>query len=61
MSQGTQSQRGNPLSPGRHKNIKFSDKMDEWSILARLQDYEAEKKQKAEQEKLRLQRLEVNN
>tara|TARA_B110000305_G_C19388994_1_gene613800 strand:+ start:714 stop:872 length:159 start_codon:yes stop_codon:yes gene_type:complete len=49
MSQGSR----NPLSPGRHKNIKFSDKMDEWSILARLQDYEAEKKQNAEKEKLR--------
>lgn len=48
MNMDNQSQGGNPLSPGRHKNIKFSDKMDEWSILARLQDYEAEKKQKAE-------------
>ena len=46
MSQGSR-------NPGRHKNIKFSDKMDEWSILARLQDYEAEKKQNAEKEKLR--------
>jgi hypothetical protein len=31
-----------------HKNIRFNSKMDEWSIMARLQDYEAEKKRERE-------------
>ena len=31
-----------------HKNIRFNPKMDEWSILARLQDFEDEKKRKLE-------------
>jgi hypothetical protein len=31
-----------------HKNIRFNAGMDEWSILARLNDYEAEKKKQKE-------------
>ena len=35
---------------GGHKNIRFNSKMDEWAILTRLQDYEAEMKIKKEKE-----------
>jgi hypothetical protein len=31
-----------------HKNIRFNPKMDEWSILARLADFEDEKKKEKE-------------
>jgi hypothetical protein len=37
----------------KHKNINFSPNMDEWAILTRLQDYEAEMKKKREQDELK--------
>ena len=34
----------NVSSRSGHKNIRFSPRMDEWSVLARLQDFDDEKK-----------------
>ena len=48
-------------STGRtHKNIRFNPKMDEWGVLVRLQDFEAEKKKQAEIEKMKQNRINLN-
>lgn len=44
-----------------HKNIRFNQNMDEWSILTRLQDYEDQKKKEGEENLRKRKQREVTD